>query len=164
MRLYSARQHAAGRSHLQADPLSQRATQGGPADRFGVSWRWDITTLASALPDYADSRKACHAYRLGPARDAGSVARCSAGPEGDRRPFSLAFVTKSQGGGRWRSCGVSPLRPLGAVVGSRPCVLYCVTLRPVARARTSAARGPHCGQPNPASPASLRARPPVIGT
>jgi len=61
------------------------------------------------LPDSADSRNAFHAYRLGPAWDAGSVARCSAEPEGDRRPFSLAFVTKSQGGGRWRCCGVSPL-------------------------------------------------------
>jgi len=85
-----------------------RATQGGPADRLGV--RWDITTLASALPDYAGSRKDCHAYRLGPARDAGSVARCSAGPEKRSAPLLPCVCDKATPG--WRDCGISPLRPL----------------------------------------------------
>ncbi len=89
MRLYSARQHAALGVRTCRLTLSQRATQGGQAERFGVSWRWDITTLASALPDYAGSRKDCHAYRLGPALDAGSVARCSAGPEALGAPSPL---------------------------------------------------------------------------
>ena len=110
MRLYSDRQHASMDARTCRLTLSQRAAQGGPAERFGVSRRWDITKLATDLPDYACSSKDCPAYRLGPARDAGSVARCFAGPESARRPFSLTFVTK-------QSPGV-------VVVGFRPCVLY----------------------------------------